>query len=82
MRKITEKEYYKWVERFEDESNVIFSLLNVIDNQLHSDLKSSGLDSVARGAIACNARLLEEKCGIKWQGFFNWKEMFEEKENK
>lgn len=78
MNKITEKEYIRWCQRFEEESNIIFSLLNVIDNQLQNDVKSKGLDSVAKSAIACNARLLKEKYGIDWNGWFDWKTMFEE----
>lgn len=76
MRKISEKEYLVWVSRFEDDSNIIFSLLNVIDNLIEAP--SCTKSGVAAAAIACNARLLKERQGINWQGFYDWKEAFEE----
>lgn len=76
MRKITEKEYQKWKLRFEEDSSIIFSLLNILDNNL---VAGQGMASkgVTAAAIACSARLLKERHGINWEGFYNWKELFE-----
>ncbi len=76
MRKITEKEYKKWLARFEEDSHIIYSLLNVIDNSIQDS--SYAHTSVENSAIACNARLLKERHDIDWVGFYNWKELFEE----
>lgn len=73
MNKITEAEYLRWRMRFDCEEDIIYSLLNVIDNLLIDNRNQS----VAKSAIACNARRLDEIYDIQWGGFFDYSTLFE-----